>query len=272
MASAAEVQGANGFNGHHQHKRQRTHLSEVGTHMVAASGEFVGTFFFLYFGYAGNIIAVLQEPATGPNGTLANNTIIWIAMAYGFSLLVNVWAFYRISGGLFNPAVTFGLCLAGQLPWMRALYLFPAQLIASMCAGGLVEAMFPGSASQANTTLGPNTSIAQGVFLEMFFTAQLVFVVLMLAAEKSRDTFLAPIGIGLSVFVALIPGVFVTGGSLNPVRSFGCAVGGRDFPGYHWLYWVGPLLGGALAAGYFRLVKMMHYEEANPGQDSPVEV
>lgn len=66
--------------------------------------------------------------------------------------------------------------------------------------------MFPGSASQANTTLGPNTSIAQGVFLEMFFTAQLVFVVLMLAAEKSRDTFLAPIGIGLSVFVALIPG------------------------------------------------------------------
>ncbi|KAF5638208.1 aquaporin [Fusarium sp. NRRL 25303] len=272
MASAAEVQGANGFNGNHHHKQQRTHLSEFGTHMVAASGEFVGTFFFLYFGYAGNIIAVLQEPATGPNGTLANNTIIWIAMAYGFSLLVNVWAFYRISGGLFNPAVTVGLCLAGQLPWMRALYLFPAQLIASMCAGGLVEAMFPGSASQANTTLGPNTSIAQGVFLEMFFTAQLVFVVLMLAAEKSRDTFLAPIGIGLSVFVALIPGVFVTGGSLNPVRSFGCAVGGRDFPGYHWLYWVGPLLGGALAAGYFRLVKMMHYEEANPGQDSPVDV
>ncbi|KAF4958260.1 hypothetical protein FGADI_2426 [Fusarium gaditjirri] len=274
MASATEVHGANGLNGHQHlhHKQQRTHLSEFGTHMVAASGEFVGTFFFLYFGYAGNIIAVLQEPATGPNGTLASNTIIWIAIAYGFSLLVNVWAFYRISGGLFNPAVTFGLCLAGQLPWMRALYLFPAQLIASMCAGGLVEAMFPGSASQANTTLGPNTSIAQGVFLEMFFTAQLVFVVLMLAAEKSRDTFLAPIGIGLSVFVALIPGVFVTGGSLNPVRSFGCAVGGRDFPGYHWLYWVGPLLGGALAAGYFRLVKMMHYEEANPGQDSPVDV
>jgi aquaporin related protein len=108
MANAAEVQAANGFNGHHHHhKQQKTHLSEFGTHMVAASGEFVGTFFFLYFGYAGNIIAVLQEPATGPNGTLANNTIIWIAMAYGFSLLVNVWAFYRISGGLFNPAVSY---------------------------------------------------------------------------------------------------------------------------------------------------------------------
>lgn len=75
-----------------------------------------------------------------------------------------------------------------------------------MCAGGLVDAMFPGNASLANTVLGPNTSVVQGVFLEMFFTAQLTFVVLMLAAEKSRDTFLAPVGIGLALFVALIPG------------------------------------------------------------------
>ncbi|KAI6774278.1 hypothetical protein HG531_001127 [Fusarium graminearum] len=285
----ADTYGMNGHNGHvkdrrsssmngrnrlyaQQEPQRTTHLSEFGKHMVAASGEFVGTFLFLYFGYAGNIVAVLQEPISGPNGTLANNTVMYIAMAYGFSLLVNVWTFYRISGGLFNPAVTFGLCLSGQLPWIRALFLFPSQIIAAMCAGGLVNAMFPGSASIANTTLGPNTSTAQGVFLEMFFTAQLVFVVLMLAAEKSRDTFLAPVGIGLALFVALIPGVFVTGGSANPVRSFGCAVGSRDFPGYHWIYWVGPLLGAALAAGYFRLVKMMHYEEANPGQDSPVDV
>lgn len=69
-----------------------------------------------------------------------------------------------------------------------------------------MSAMFPGNISQANTVLGPDTSIAQGVFLEMFFTALLVFVVLMLAAEKSRDTFLAPVGIGLALFVALIPG------------------------------------------------------------------
>jgi aquaporin rerated protein, other eukaryote len=77
-----------------------------------------------------------------------------------------------------------------------------------MCAGGLVDAMFPGSVAQANTVLGPYTSIAKGVFLEMFFTAQLIFVVLMLAAEKSRDTFIAPIGIGLALFVVLIPGKY----------------------------------------------------------------
>lgn len=75
-----------------------------------------------------------------------------------------------------------------------------------MCAGGLVEAMFPGNVANVNTYLNGSTSQAQGVFLEMFFTAQLVIVVLMLAQEKSRDTFLAPIGIGLALFVAMIPG------------------------------------------------------------------
>lgn len=63
-------------------------------------------------------------------------------------------------------------------------------------------------------------------------------------------------------------GVYFTGGSLNPARSFGCAVAARSFPGYHWLYWLGPIFGAALAAGYFRFVKWAHYEEVNPGQDS----
>jgi aquaporin related protein len=84
---------------------QRYRLSPVGRHLVAASGEFVGTFFFLYFGYAGNLMAILQAPYTAPNGGLASSTDIWIAVSYGFALLVNAWAFYRISGGLFNPAV-----------------------------------------------------------------------------------------------------------------------------------------------------------------------
>lgn len=71
-----------------------------------------------------------------------------------------------------------------------------------------MNALFPGKVSLVNTLLAPDTSIAQGVFIEMFLTAQLIFVVLMLAVEKSKDTFLAPIGIGLSVFIAEIPGVF----------------------------------------------------------------
>lgn len=99
-----------------------------------------------------------------------------------------------------------GLCLSGQLPWMRAAFLIPTQIIACMCAGGVVKAIFPGDMASLNTLLAPGMSIAQGLFAEMFFTSYLVFVVLMLAAEKSKDTFLAPLGIGLALFVAEIPG------------------------------------------------------------------
>lgn len=98
------------------------------------------------------------------------------------------------------------MVIAGTLPPIRGLCLFPAQLLAGMCAAGLVSCMYPGDITYTNTTLSPGTSIAQGVFIEMFMTAELVFVVLMLAAEKSKDTFIAPIGIGLALFVAMMGG------------------------------------------------------------------
>lgn len=253
----------------------RTHTNKdskpnaLKNHLVAASGEFVGTFMFLYFAYAGHLMVVNQTAETAlSNSANSSQTVIFIGLAYGMSLLVTAWGFYRISGGLFNPAVTLGMVLAGALPPVRGAILLPAQLLGCMVAGGLVSAMFPGDIAAVNTTLSPGTSITQGVFIEMFLTCLLIFIVLMLAAEKSKDTFIAPIGIGLALFVAEIAGVYYTGGSLNPARSFGCAVAARDFPGYHWIYWVGPFLGAIVTAGYFRFVKAMNYEEANPGQDS----
>jgi aquaporin related protein len=98
------------------------------------------------------------------------------------------------------------MVIAGTLPPIRGLFLFPAQLIAAMCAAGLVQAMVPGDIGATQTSLSPGTSVAQGVFIEMFMTAELVFVVLMLAAEKSKDTFMAPVGIGLALFVAMMGG------------------------------------------------------------------
>ncbi|KAI1821548.1 aquaporin-like protein [Xylaria intraflava] len=151
---------------------------------------------------------------------------------------------------------------------MRAAFFIPTQLIASICAGAVVKVLFPGDIAALNTKLALGVNIAQGLFAEMFFTSYLVFVVLILAAEKSRDTFLAPVGIGLALFVAEIPGVYFTGGALNPARSFGCAVAAPSFVGYHWIYWVGPALGAIIASGYYRFVKLCHYEEANPGQDA----
>lgn len=62
--------------------------------------------------------------------------------------------------------------------------------------------------------------------------------------------------------------MYFTGGSLNPARSFGPAVVDRQFAGYHWIYWVGPMLGSIVAAGFYKFIKALEYETANPGQDS----
>jgi aquaporin related protein len=65
--------------------------------------------------------------------------------------------------------------------------------------------------------------------------------------------------------------VYFTGGSLNPARSFGPSVVARLFPGYHWIYWLGPTMGGFLAGAYYKFLKFMDYQEVNPGQDATTE-
>ena len=141
-----------------------------------------------------------------------------------------------------------------------------ADLNALQCAAGVVQAIIPGPLN-VSTTLGYGVSAARGVFLEMFLTAMLVITILMLAAEKHKATFLAPIGIGLALFIAELVGVFFTGGSLNPARTFGpCAVT-QNFPSYHYIYWFGPLMGTLLAYGMYKIIKSVEYQTVNPGQD-----
>lgn len=105
----------------------------------------------------------------------------------------------------------------------------------------------------------------------MFLTAQLVFTIFMLATEKHSATFVAPIGIGLSLFIAELVGVYYTGGSVNPARSFGPCVVLHSFHGYHWIYWVGPVLGATLAAAFYMFIKGLEYESVNLVAD-PKEV
>ncbi|MCJ1234183.1 hypothetical protein MMC14_002141 [Varicellaria rhodocarpa] len=233
------------------------------THLIAMIGEFVGTTLFLWIAFSAAQVANTITPA----GTTDSGQIFYLALAFGFSLMVNAWVFYRISGGLFNPAVTLGLVLSGAIPPIRGALLFIPQLTGGMVASALVSAMFPGPMA-VDTRLSHNTSIAQGLFIEMFLTALLVITVLMLAVEKSKTTFLAPIGIGLALFIAHLSGAYFTGASLNPIRSFGPQVVTRSFPGYHWIYWLGPVLGACIASGFYRFIKFLVYEEANPCQDA----
>ncbi|KAK0996828.1 Aquaporin-1 [Friedmanniomyces endolithicus] len=252
--------------------------NKVRNHFIAMVGELVGTFLFLFFAFAATQVANAAAAAANANGNGAQtsnggisqspnaSTLLYISLAFGFSLAVNAWVFFRITGGLFNPAVTLALALIGAVPWIRAGLVFIAQILGSIAASAVVSGLFPGSLNVA-TNLGGGTTIVQGLFIEMFLTAMLVFTILMLAAEKHKGTFLAPIGIGLSLFVAEMAGVYYTGGSLNPARSFGVNVILGHFPGYHWIYWLGPCLGALLAVGFYRFVKMLEYETANPGQD-----
>lgn len=82
-------------------------LSSIEAHMVAASGEFVGTLMWLWTSFAGHLMARHQAPGEAPEGGLLSTTLTSTALAYAFPLLANIWAFYRISGGLFNPAVRY---------------------------------------------------------------------------------------------------------------------------------------------------------------------
>ena len=97
------------------------------------------------------------------------------------------------------------MVISGALPPIRGLLLFFPQILGGMVAAALVSCMFPGPLA-VETSLSNGTSIAQGLFIEMFLTAELVITILMLAAEKTRATFIAPVGIGLALFVAELTG------------------------------------------------------------------
>ncbi|KAK6065505.1 mip family channel protein [Seiridium cupressi] len=246
--------------------------SEAKNLFVAALGEWVGTTMFLFFAFAGTQVANAESktPAesTTTNATTGFNPVVmlYISVSFGFSLMVNVWVFFRISGGLFNPAVTLALWATRAIGVKRAIVLFLSQIVGSITASALVLAIFP-TPLNVRTTLSDGTSLAQGLFIEAFMTAELVFTILMLAKEKHRSTFIAPIGIGLALFVAELVGVYYTGGSLNPARSLGPCIVTGSFDSEHWIYWVGPGIGCLFAIAFYKFIKTLEYEMANPGQD-----
>ncbi|KAF3197469.1 hypothetical protein TWF106_001998 [Orbilia oligospora] len=176
------------------------------------------------------------------------------------------------------------------MPIPRALFCFLAQILGGIAAAGVAEGLFPGPLN-AQTTVEHGMSNVEGMFLEMFLTAQLIITIFMLAVEvrnriigplpniygafltlfprpqKTKATFLAPLGIGGALFVGHLVGIYYTGASLNPARSFGPAVAAGQFYSDQWVYWAGPFLGSFLAAGFYRLLKFLQYEGANPDQD-----
>lgn len=165
--------------------------SNAKNHFVAFIGEFVGTTMFLFFAFAGTQVANIGSGAGDSNTTTGAATgfsptvLLYISVVFGFSLMVNVWIFFRISGGLFNPAVTFAMLLCRAISPIRASLLLIAQVVGSIFSSYVVSVMFP-TTFNVRTTLSSGTSLVRGVFIEAVLTAELVFTIFMLAKEKHK--------------------------------------------------------------------------------------
>lgn len=150
---------------------------------------------FLFFAFSGTQVANIRSAAAPQSNTTTNEAagfspivLLYIALVFAFSLMVNVWVFFRISGGLFNPAVTFAMLLCRALSPIRAFLLVSAQIGGSIFSSFLVKVLFPTNFN-VRTTLGEGTSLAQGTMIEAILTAELVFTIFMLAKEKHKGMF-----------------------------------------------------------------------------------
>jgi len=186
--------------------------------------------------------------------------LLYIASAFGSAICVNIFIFGRISGGQFNPAVTMALLILGKIRPLRALLLVVAQVVAGIAAAGLTIGLV-NEGLYVRCSLADGVTIPRGLFIETFMTAQLVLTVLMMAVEKNENVTIAALAIGLSVFIAHIGSVYYTGTSINPARAFGPSVVTGTFQTYAWIYYVGPMLGSAIASGFFIVIKGLRYEE-----------
>ncbi|KXS13463.1 aquaporin-like protein, partial [Gonapodya prolifera JEL478] len=183
--------------------------------------------------------------------------VVLIACTFGFGLAINVALWYRVSGGSLNPAVTLGLLLIGKVNVRKAALYIVAEIAGGIVAAAFISALYPDGVIGVNK-LSPDTSLAQAVFIEAFGTFLLISTVFLTAVEKSRITFLAPLFIGLIVFVLHLILIPFTGCSVNPARSFGPAVI-SGFWQDQWVFWVGPIIGAVFACIPFLFITKVNY-------------
>ena len=196
--------------------------------------EFIGTFALIFIGAGAGI---------------AGAGLVGVALAHGFVLAVFVYAYGNISGTHVNPAVTFGLALNGTIKWGQAIFYWIAQFLGAIFAAFLLKT-FVGDISRG-ATVGSLTT-AQPVLamtVEAILTFFLVNTILHTAVAGKGGAF-AGWAIGAAYTFAILAGGPLTGGSLNPARTFGLAL--FSAPSFaatstYVVYLFGPLIGATLA-------------------------
>jgi len=217
------------------------------------AAEMLGTFALVLFGCGSAVIA------GGEIGFLG------ISLAFGFTVLVMVYAIGHISGCHINPAITISMLVAGKLKGKDAAFYIVMQCLGAILAAGVLFLIATGQPDYAIDVngLGQNGYDAQspgGYNLAACFVAEVVLTMMFLlvifgSTSKDAPKGFAGISIGLSLVLIHLVGIPITGTSVNPARSLGPAifVGGEAL-NQLWLFWFAPILGGILAAFLWKAI------------------
>jgi len=212
--------------------------------------EIIGTFILVY---------AITSAATvySDSGQLG---VIGIGLVHALVLTAIVYAIGYRSGAQVNPAVTIGLLVARKISRKEAVVYIIAQIIGAVIAALVVYSIF-GSEMSASVTLPSDDNVIRALILETVMTFTLVYVVLATTTSMNfKIVPLAGLAIGFTLGLNVMFGGAITGGSLNPARSFGPALVMFDF-NYQWIYWVAPIAGGLVAAGVYKLLNTKEEQE-----------
>jgi aquaporin Z len=216
--------------------------------------EFLGTF-WLVFGGCGSAVLAAAVPELGIG-------FLGVSLAFGLTVLTMAYAVGHISGGHFNPAVTVGLCVGGRFPASQILPYWGAQVAGAILAAAVLYLIASGKAGFdlaggfASNGYGEHSpggyTLLAALVAEVVLTGFFLIVILG-ATDKLAPAGFAPIAIGLALVLIHLISIPVTNTSVNPARSTGPAlfVGGWAL-GQLWLFWVAPLVGGALGGLIYR--------------------
>ena len=208
--------------------------------------EGIATFCLVFFGPLSVILAAVAF-GTG----LSIEGIIMISLAHGSAIGLMVYAFGHVSGAHINPAVTIPMIITKKISPADGAGYIALQLIGGIIAAFALVAILPDLGQAVNFgTQAPGDLIngdpMSALWLEMIFTFFLVTTIFLVAVHKKAPAGIHGISIGGMVFLLHLVGVPLTGASMNPARTLGPAIV-SGFWEFHWVYWVGPIIGGIIA-------------------------
>ncbi|EMY34838.1 MIP family channel protein [Arthrobacter crystallopoietes BAB-32] len=239
--------------------------------MRRLAAEVIGTAVLVVFG-VGSVLGAL----TVGQGEVTYPGVGFIALGFAIAVAVAVYAFLAISGAHINPAVTIALAVTRRFPWVELIPYFAAQLVGAAIGSLLLVASFGTRAVDLGggaTVLGAGVGYVQGIIAEALGTFLLMLAVMAVAVDRRAPKGWAGWIIGLAVAGAILVIGPLTGGSLNPARTFGPYVVQAIFGGeVEWsqfpLYIVGPFIGSIVAAvAYDLVVRPREVPEPEPRAD-----